>query len=461
MIFTILNLKLSLPLRQKLNNYIMKTKIILLIAALFTTTISYGQNSCSCNETFEKLTHKIEREYPGFKEKTKDSILYHTFKSKLLEEAKTTEKDKCFDLLKKYTSFFRDSHIWINPATSINQKGVDSIKSLEINIDKFLKKAKNQKSSIKGVWKNRFEWTGGVIYDIGITQSGNNEYTGFVITSSSNFWKPKEIKFKLFANGKYEFYGFDKTIKKGNYEIFDHQIIHFKEARSLFIKVDPKPTLTEDQIKDKVAEYYRFSLKKLSDKTAIITMPSFDYPFVDIIDKLIADNRNLIENSENLIVDIRGNSGGTDNAYQNLLPYIMTNSIRNMGVEYLATPTLVNGLEGYIKTVEDKKEKQDEAEMVKNWIRLFKKDMGKFVNVKDSSFSVQQVEFAKEGPKNVVLLTDKRVGSSGENFVMKTKQSKKVKVIGTVTSGGLDYAAAHSSTSAVRNIYCNYQLSVR
>lgn len=39
-------------------------------------------------------------------------------------------------------------------------------------------------------------------------------------------------------------------------------------------------------------------------------------------------------------------------------------------------------------------------------------------------------------------MIDKRVGSAAENLVLRAKQSKKVKVMGTVTSGGLDYAAA-------------------
>jgi len=80
--------------------------------------------------------------------------------------------------------------------------------------------------------------------------------------------------------------------------------------------------------------------------------------------------------------------------------------------------------------------------MVRRWIGLFEKNMGKFVNVNDSTFSIQKVTPSQKSPGNVVILTDKMVGSSAESFVMKAKQSKKVKIAGTVTSGGLDYAAA-------------------
>lgn len=417
-------------------------KNLLFVIPLLWTNLSFGQENCKCNVALSNLITKIENDYPGFEEKTRDTILYNSFKKQLLEETKTTGQSSCFGILKKYTSFFRDSHIWIHPATSIKETEVASTEFIEIDIDKFLKIKKFNKNSLEGIWQNQFEWTGGVVYDIGITKTGNNEYTGFVITSSSDFWKPKEIKFKLLGDGKFEFYFFDKTKKTGTYEIADNQIIYFKEASSSFIKTNPKPTLSENYIKKKTGAFNGFSIKPLTDKTTLITLPYFDYPFVEIINDMIEENLSLIENSENLIIDIRGNSGGTDNAYQNLLPYIMTNPIRNMGVEYLATQTLIDGLEGYIKTVKDKKEKESEIEMLRGWIDSFEKNMGEFVNVSDSTFSIQKVDLAKKSPQNIVVLIDKRVGSSAENLIMRAKQSKKVKVLGTVTSGGLDYAAA-------------------
>lgn len=419
-------------------------KNLLLIITLLWTSIVLGQQNCNCDVALGNLIDKIEHEYPGFDVKTKDKVTYNSFKKQLLEEVKNTEPTKCFDVLKKYTSFFRDGHIWINPAGSIDKKGPVSADFVTVNIEKFQKKIKSLKDPVEGIWKNKFISTGGVTYEIGITKNEDKSYTGFVITSSSGFWKPRETKFKLLPDGKFEFYLLDKTLKTGNYEIIDNSIIYLKELRVSFVKDTPRSNLSELEIKRKVGELNGFGIKKMSKKTTLITLPSFDYPFVEIIEDMVDRNRSLIENSENLILDIRGNSGGTDNSYQKLLPYMMTNSIRTMGVEYLATKTLIDGLESYIKTAKDNPENKSEIEMIRRWIGLFEKNMGKFVNVNEtgSSFSVQEIELAKISPKNVIVLIDKGVGSSAENLVIKAKQSKKVKVIGTVTSGGLDYAAA-------------------
>ncbi|MCZ4244278.1 S41 family peptidase [Pedobacter punctiformis] len=419
----------------------MKIRIFLIVAIVFFNNIVHAQTVCECNEALGRLIKKIESEYPGFEEKTKDKIVYDSFKKQLMEQASNLEKGRCFDVLKKYTSFFRDGHIWINPATSINVNGAGSTEMVDIDIESFRKRLKADHDPLEGIWKNRFEWTGGVVYEIGITQNSDGVKVGFVISSTSAYWKQKEIKFRLYPNGTYEFYSFDKTLKTGTYEIFKNSIIYFKESGAAFIIESRQSVLTAQETKRKVGDFYGFGIKKLSNKTSLIKLSSFDYPFVEIIEDLITNNQSLMQ-YENLIIDIRGNSGGTDNAYEMLLPYIMTNSIRNIGVEYLATQTLVKGLEDYIKTISNNKEKQEEINTVTRWIGLYKKNMGKFVNLKDSIFSIQQVIPLKKSPNHVVILTDKRVGSSAESFVMKAKQSKKVKIIGTVTSGGLDYAAA-------------------
>ncbi len=416
-------------------------KLFIIVSTLVTAGNTFGQVKCNCDVALSNLIAKIENDYPGFEEKTKDKVLYNSVKKQLTQDAKAAEQS-CFEVLKKYTSFFRDGHIWINPSTNINQKGNVTTALINIDMDKFRKRLKTNKDPIIGIWKNRFEWTGGVMYEIGVTKNENNEYIGFVITSNSDFWKPKEVKFRLLSDGTFEFYSFDKTLKTGAYEISDGQIIYFKEARSCFVKQDAVPVLSEKHIRGKVGGLYGFSIKQLSAKTTSITLPSFDYPFVEIINDLIKDSLHLMEDSENLIIDIRGNSGGTDNAYQELLPYIMTNSIRTVGVEYLATQTLIDGLEGYIKTINDKKEMEEEIKKVRGWISSFENNRGKFVNLSDNSFSVQAVDVAKKSPGNVVVMIDKRVGSAAENLVLRAKQSKKVKVMGTVTSGGLDYAAA-------------------
>lgn len=417
-------------------------KRFLVLISMFVISSAFGQQNCSCDKALDNLIAKIESEYPGFGEKTKDTILYNSFKKQLREEAKSTEEASCFKVLKKYTSFFKDRHIWLSPVIALNDKGFDTSEFIDVDMDKFSKDSKSEINSIEGIWVYSPIENDEVDYKVGITKTKNDEYTGFALPSTLENSKSKRVLFKLSSNDKYESYFPDKYKHIGGFEIYDNTFLYFKEIGRTLIKEGKTLKTSEKQIEKKVGEIQGFRVRQLSKKTVSITLPSFDYPFVEIINNLIEENNNLIENSENLIIDVRGNSGGTGIAYQKLLPYIMTNSIRWMGIEFLATQTLVDGLEGYIETVKDDKEKQGEIERIREDIIRYKNNMGQFVNINDNSFSVQEINYAEKSPKNVIILTDNLVGSSAENLVMASKQSKKVKVLGTVTSGSLDYAAA-------------------
>lgn len=417
----------------------MKTSFLILVS-LFFINLSFGQQKCSCDEALVNLIKRIESDYPGFKEKTKDTLLYNSFKKQLKEESKSVEKAWCLGILKKYTSFFKDSHIWLSPVVKLNQKGLATSEFIDVNLDDFLNSSRPKNSSIEGIW-DFSPLEKGIDYRVGIIKAKNDGYTGFAIPAKSENSKSKRVLFKLSSGGKYESFFPDKIKHTGNFETYDSTFLYFDKMRRTLIKEHQNLKISEKQVKKKVGEIQGFTVKSLSKQTTLITIPSFDYPYVEIINNLIRENQTLIENSEYLIIDIRGNSGGTDNAYENLLPYLMTNSIRWAGVEFLATQTLIDGLEYYITTIKDKNEKKDEIEKVRGWITLYKANIGKFVNKENSSYRTEKVNFAEKSAKYVAILADKDVGSATENFLIAAKQSKKVKIIGTPTYGVLDYGA--------------------
>lgn len=416
-------------------------KQILILITLFAINSAFGQQNCSCGVALDKLIVKIESDYPGFSEKTKDTLLYNNFKKQLKVEANASEQSSCFEVLKKYTSFFKDQHIWFSPIIALDDKEAETAEFIEVDMDKFLKKSKI--NTIEGIWEYSSIGNEEVDFKVGIIKTMENEYIGFAIPSDYENSEPKRILFKLSTNGRYKSYFPDK-IKHflGDYEIHDNIFLYFKTIERILIKEGKAVTLSEEELVKKIGELQGFRIKQLSNKTSLLTLPSFDYPYVKVINKLIEDNRNLIEHSENLIIDIRGNAGGTSHAFQKLLPYIMTNSIRNMWIEFLATQTLISGLESYIESIKDEEESQEEVKEVEEEIKLFKKSLGQFVNTAEDAFFTKEVVLAEKSPNYVIILINKGVASSGEDFVIAAKQSKKVKVLGTPTLGAIDYASS-------------------
>ncbi|SFC88278.1 Peptidase family S41 [Zunongwangia mangrovi] len=402
-----------------------------LIFFIFLSVQFVAAQECDCTHALSALIKKVENEYPGFKEKTKDALIYNNQKNALYQRAKIITKN-CLPVLEDYVNFFNDSHIWLienKKARDVN----DELKSTIINIDQFLSQSEST-DPLEGIWTSDN-------YKIGIKKKGR-VYEGFVLESESDEWPKGALKLKI-KDSVIEYAFNDHVFREDTYSLHDNSILHLDKFRINFIRqsvIAQNPDKDSLQLKlNKIDGLY---FEKLSSKTAYIRLSNFSYRFVEHIEAIIENNKKQLEKSHNLIIDLRGNGGGTDDAYQKLLPYIATNPLRHIGVEYLVTPTLIEGLENYLDKLEDTKENRDDIIRLTKQIKLFKEHPGEFVNPKSYSVEVTSVDRANNSPEQIVFLVDEEVGSAAENLLLLSRQSKKVKIMGRPSYGVLDYASA-------------------
>jgi len=406
----------------------MKRSIVALLI-LIVSSPAFSQDNCNCEQSLSLLIKKMESEYPGFKEKTTDTIMYRDFKDRLIIKSGNNKASDCSDLLKNYLSYFRDPHVYLIQ-TNETQNSDTEIKSdsrVDITLDDFYKHISKSNDELEGVW-------GSPYYKVGIIKV-NDQYQGFIIEAVNEGWKAYEIKFRLMEDGKANYYMGDHSLEEDSYELFDGSILSFKGINSTFLKELPKPKLTEDEIRLKLDNISGFYFTKLSDKTSLLCISSFEHAYVERIEKMVSDNQQAIENCENLIIDVRNNLGGTYDAYDEILPYVLTNNTREVGQEFLVTQTLIDEVEDWF---------DDEAgkEEARRWISMFEGNIGKFINPDTSDVYISEIKIAEHSPKQIAILVNKRTASSGEAFVLGAKQSKKVKILGVPTYGAIDYGSA-------------------
>ena len=180
----------------------------------------------------------------------------------------------------------------------------------------------------------------------------------------------------------------------------------------------------------------------LSDKTVLLTLPTFFASAAEGIVKMMADNRKRLERTPNWIIDVRDNNGGDDGTYAPITDAVIGNPIFIAGVEFLSTPANIEATAGLCDFY---------APGDKNCIAALERLVtamravppgthAPHPSLGDTVTRIDPDEPRRKRPARVAVLTDRECGSSCEQFLLAMKQAWNVKLFGRRTTGALDYS---------------------
>ncbi|WP_430816567.1 S41 family peptidase [Carboxylicivirga sp. RSCT41] len=252
------------------------------------------------------------------------------------------------------------------------------------------------------------------------------------------------IGYKYIKSNKMSHYGYfksnltsDTLTSKGDLINALAKYISFFEDKHLYLS-------TKNYYEPSKSSENGFQSKFLNSNTYYLRIPSFNN--LKAINSVLnyAIQTDSMFQVENLIIDIRNNSGGKNKYYRRLLPIVATNEIYTRKYELLATkenweshmtrnnmPNISDNVEGLI--VDAPWQNHD----------------GKYVlEYKPSGIN--------ELPKRVAILINRNTASSAEKFVECAKQSFKVKTFGENTCGAVDFGDIISSEIIKDSLYIVY-----
>lgn len=216
--------------------------------------------------------------------------------------------------------------------------------------------------------------------------------------------------------------------------------ISFFKDEHIYIQAREKLDIQQSKQNETKQEKVELEAKALGSNIFYLKISSFKYENIAPFKELFEKHKKQIEKSRALIIDIRDNFGGTDDVYQPLLPYILTNPLRIMNVEFLSTQTLIDGLRDYaVKNI--KRDTIAQIKEIEDGLKAYKDSLGKYVLYDNKKVSIETFKLKTKSPAQVVILANGNVASAGENFLFSARQSKKVKIMGTPTMGVLDYGS--------------------
>lgn len=410
-------------------------KLYLFLAVLFVANSVNAQN-CNCETSFLWMKKTFEENDAGFQyilsKKGKD--LYELHNKSYLEKIKNLPSNKaCAQLLNQWVRFFRQGHIGVSfngtDSSNVTQKknNTEALEIVKIDIKPFEKYLSTKKEpGFEGIWFSE-------PYKIGIKKMGD-KYVGFIIETTADNWKIKELKTKFDEKGGIYY------LKNKDGENFANPSLEGKNNLQLgrfnFTRIFPVLQNDPDtELNIKLLKSQKPFMEKLNANTLVLRIPSFEISEKKSIDSVIKMNKSLISSTPNLIIDVRNNGGGSDASFKEILPFLYTNPVHNVGVEFFSTK--LNN-QRMIDLANNPDFDEASRKRFKGFYDLLEQSLGKFVSLTGQPVSISKQDSVYTYPKRVGILINEGNGSTTEQFLLAAKQSQKVKLFGVTTFGMLD-----------------------
>lgn len=436
-------------------------KFVLVMTVLLSCSQVFAQ-SCTCESNFEWVKKTFEENDAGFESvlAKKGIQAYGEHNERILTKIRNAKNvTECTPVLYEWLEFFRSGHISIQLSEEVQKKETENKplqdfskwETFTIDLPTFQKDVKNKEIGIEGIWYTE-------PYKIGIKKKGTG-YIGFIIESGADTWKKNQVKLRITEN-----------LSKSVFYMRDHSAVESEEIKFIgknYLQLGNmllKRVYPEVPKEESIDKYYAMLkagkpyLEKLNDKTLMLRIPSFRQENKVAIDSVIAANKELLLTKENLIIDIRNGTGGSDSSFNEILPLIYSNPIRTVLTQFRSTKLNNQRMLDFINNPEYGFD-EDEKKWAKKAYEKLEQNLGKYIGLNQYDVNMTTFDTVYPYPKNVGIIINKGNGSTDEQFLLAAKQSKKVKLFGTTTFGVLDISNMYYVASPCNDFKMGYALS--
>lgn len=216
---------------------------------------------------------------------------------------------------------------------------------------------------------------------------------------------------------------------------------YLMEWRSGHLDIQAIDTGTNDRsIKGGVEVDYEPSIRFLSDDTVLLQIDSFHPRAGYLLQTRLVEMREELGEHPNWVIDVRQNQGGSDSAYQPLLPWLLAGDIVEVQLAFLATEDNITSSREVCELYAPGDQSCLDF-MAPILQRMRAARPGSFVGADDHEIQYIQIPASPfRQPQKVAVLMGENCVSSCEQFLLTVRQSFKVKLVGRSSKGNLDYS---------------------
>jgi hypothetical protein len=174
--------------------------------------------------------------------------------------------------------------------------------------------------------------------------------------------------------------------------------------------------------------------------TAVLSIPSHDPAYRRVLDSLIDRHDTDLRTAERLIVDLRGNEGGSSQMTARLIPYLDSEERRpsvlpDWPAVMLSSPDQITYVQRFWVSG------TDTLPPIRRLLARLRASPGALVPLEDSLYQPEppRRDPVIRGPARVGIIVDRGTVSAAEAFLVWAMRSTRVTVFGENTAGALDY----------------------
>ena len=400
----------------------------------------------SCTSDLELLDRKLHLDYAGYTLELRGQRLrdFAAMKARLQQRADITPSEYCYFVLRDFVEWFDDPHLFIFQSAHIDSvealrraTAVERRNLTEHWVRAYFRGHTTTLDPIEGIWYDR----GLRVAIVPDSARGPEEYDAVVLSPDTSTWMAGTVRAHIHRRGPNMY---DVTLSERNYavvhregQIYRHVLLRLSPGIwGKEYPVPPTDSGTLDPVDPRRPVLYR------RNGTMVFAIPSHD-GFRVLLDSLVIANRDALGEADRLIVDLRGNEGGSSGMTEFLEPFITLKQDRPS--PFATDGALMLSSDDQVAYARRAFGPETTA-FVRSLVDRLKQHPGELVPLRDPALPPPPKDprdwVVASGPRAVGLLVDHGTVSAAEVLVLTALRSPRATVFGERTAGALDYQSA-------------------
>lgn len=406
-------------------------------------------DDCSCAGALDRMAAKVAANHAGYATAAEGeaAAAYARHLSGARQDARGAAAGDCLVILHRYLRFFRDGHLFAGSNPRFDEETAKTLRESAERIERNEAAMRRDLDSgraldpIEGIWYAKDGSRFAIVPD---RREGRRDFVAITLASPVAGWLPGHVKAEFRAHP-------DRT-----YDVMLNADDHSPRYPSVYLRGEiggaairrgvllhmPPTTwgksypLTESERAgvDPV-DPRRPTARAMSDGTVVFAVPSHLPEYEPVLTALVAEFADRLRAAGTLIVDLRGNEGGSSGMTGALMPYIGSADRRtprygsDTGSVIRSSPDNI----AYVERV------LSEGWLPRDLADRMRAAPGALVHIPAPPQAALPASTWITGPRRVAILVDGGVVSAAEAAVLSAMQSTRVTVFGEPTGGVIDF----------------------